>query len=125
MVGERILVVDDEPSVVEVVGLYLEREGYRVSVARDGNAALEAVRREQPDLIVLDLMLPEMDGLEVTRRLRGYGDIPIPIIMYRRRWANWFKLASRFPLKSAKFQGKPVAEANRVVTGMPFGGLFP
>jgi two-component system response regulator ResD len=74
-------VVDDEPSIVEVVGLYLQREGYRVTVARDGQAALKAVRRERPDLIVLDLMLPKMDGLEVTRRLRGHGDIHIPIIM--------------------------------------------
>ncbi len=81
MSGEHILVVDDEPSIVEVVGLYLQREGYRVTVARDGQAALEAVHRERPDLIVLDLMLPKVDGLEITRRLRGYGDIPIPIIM--------------------------------------------
>ena len=81
MGGEHILVVDDEPSIVEVVGLYLEREGYRVTVARDGKAALEAVRRERPDLIVLDLMLPKMDGLEITRRLRGHGDTTIPIIM--------------------------------------------
>ena len=81
MSGKHILVVDDEPSVVEVVGLYLEREGYRVTVARDGQAALDAVSRDQPDLIVLDLMLPKMDGLEVTRRLRGPGETSIPIIM--------------------------------------------
>ena len=81
MSGKHILVVDDEPSVVEVVGLYLEREGYRVTVARDGQAALDATSLEQPDLIVLDLMLPKMDGLEVTRRLRGHGAASIPIIM--------------------------------------------
>jgi DNA-binding response OmpR family regulator len=81
MSGEHILVVDDEPSIVEVVGLYLEREGYRVTVARDGKAALDAVRRERPDLIVLDLMLPNVDGLEITRRLRAHGDVAIPIIM--------------------------------------------
>jgi two-component system response regulator ResD len=81
MSGKHILVVDDEPSVVEVVGLYLEREGYRVTVARDGQAALDAASRDQPDLIVLDLMLPKMDGLEVTRRLRGPAEASIPIIM--------------------------------------------
>ncbi len=81
MSGEHILVVDDEPSIVEVVGLYLERDGYRVTVARDGQAALDAVRRERPDLIVLDLMLPKIDGLEITRRLRGHGEVAIPIIM--------------------------------------------
>ena len=81
MSGEHILVVDDEPSIVEVVGLYLEREGYRVSVARDGQAALEAARRQRPDLIVLDLMLPKVDGLEITRHLRAGGEMAIPIIM--------------------------------------------
>jgi two-component system response regulator ResD len=81
MSGKHILVVDDEPSVVEVVGLYLEREGYRVTVARDGQAALDAASRDHPDLIVLDLMLPKMDGLEVTRRLRGPAEASIPIIM--------------------------------------------
>jgi two-component system response regulator ResD len=81
MTGEHILVVDDEPSIVEVVGLYLEREGYRVTVARDGRAALDALQRERPDLIVLDLMLPQVDGLEITRRLRGPGEVTIPIIM--------------------------------------------
>jgi DNA-binding response OmpR family regulator len=73
--------VDDEPSIVEVVGLYLKREGFQVTVARDGRAALDAVRRERPDLVVLDLMLPKLDGLEITRRLRSYGEVPIPIIM--------------------------------------------
>jgi DNA-binding response OmpR family regulator len=81
MSGEHILVVDDEPSVVEVVGLYLEREGYRVSVARDGNEALDAVRRERPDLVVLDLMMPGIDGLDVTRRLRSHDAAAVPIIM--------------------------------------------
>jgi two-component system response regulator ResD len=81
MSGEHILVVDDEPSIVEVVGLYLEREGYKVTVTRDGQTALDAVRRERPDLIILDLMLPKVDGLEITRRLHGQGEIPIPIIM--------------------------------------------
>jgi two-component system response regulator ResD len=81
MTGEHILVVDDEPSIVEVVALYLERESYRVTVAGDGEAALDAVRRERPDLIVLDLMLPKVDGLAITRKLRGDNDVPIPIIM--------------------------------------------
>jgi DNA-binding response OmpR family regulator len=81
MSGEHVLVVDDEPSIVEVVGLYLERAGYRVTVARDGRSALDAVRRERPDLIVLDLMLPKLDGLEITRQLRSHGDVAIPIIM--------------------------------------------
>jgi DNA-binding response OmpR family regulator len=65
-----VLVVDDEPTIAEVVSRYLERAGYRTRVAADGAQALELVARQRPDLIVLDLMLPGIDGLEVMRRLR-------------------------------------------------------
>jgi DNA-binding response OmpR family regulator len=79
-VNERILVVDDEPIVTEVVERYLLRDGYRVTLARDGEAGLAAARREAPDLIVLDLMLPKMDGLEVCRTLRRESKVPIIIL---------------------------------------------
>ena len=79
-VNERILVVDDEPIVTEVVERYLLRDGYRVTLARDGEAGLAAARREVPDLIVLDLMLPKMDGLEVCRTLRRESKVPIIIL---------------------------------------------
>ena len=69
-VGQRILVVDDDPTVSDVVRRYLERAGYDVVLAADGPAALGAYGREEPDLVVLDLMLPGMDGLEVCRELR-------------------------------------------------------
>ena len=79
MSQERVLVVDDEPIVTEVVQRYLAREGYRVTVAADGESALKLARETGPDLIVLDLMLPKLDGLEVCRQLRAeYG---VPIIM--------------------------------------------
>jgi two-component system response regulator ResD len=65
-----VLVVDDEPTIGEVVSAYLERAGYETRVAADGVAALEAVAERSPDLIVLDLMLPGLDGLEVMRRVR-------------------------------------------------------
>ncbi len=84
MPGERILLVDDEPSITQLVQLYLEREGYSCLVARDGLAALEAVKKNDPALMVLDLMLPELDGFEVCRRLRA-DDHPIPIIMLTAR----------------------------------------
>ena len=77
---KRILVVDDEPNIREVVELYLRREGYEVEVTGDGATALAAIERKTPDLIVLDLMLPVLGGLQLTRTLRD-GFYNIPIIM--------------------------------------------
>ena len=70
----HILVVDDEPPIVELVRGYLAREGWSVVVAEDGAAALVAARRERPDVVVLDLMLPGLDGIEVCRQLRTFSD---------------------------------------------------
>lgn len=78
--NKRILVVDDEPNIREVVELYLRRDGFEVEVAADGEAALVALERKIPDLIVLDLMMPVVDGIEVTRALRQ-SELDIPIIM--------------------------------------------
>src|SRR5207248_2793204 len=77
MAPTRVLVVDDEPMVTEVVGRYLEREGFEVALAADGDEALRLARRDIPDLVVLDLMLPRIDGLEVCRVLRRETRIPI------------------------------------------------
>jgi DNA-binding response OmpR family regulator len=79
-----ILVVDDEPSIREVVSIYLGRAGYRVLVAEDGQTALEILEQEPPDLVVLDLMLPKVDGLEITRHLRTEGGIPIIMLTAHR-----------------------------------------
>ena len=78
--SKRVLVVDDEPNIREVVELYLRRDGFDVEIAADGEAALVAIERKIPDLVVLDLMMPTVDGLEVTRALRQ-SDFDIPIIM--------------------------------------------
>jgi two-component system, OmpR family, response regulator ResD len=83
MSNETILVVDDEPTICEVVELYLQREGYTVLIARDGHQALAIVEQQRPDLIILDLMLPGMTGLEITRRLRLDGHIPIIMLTAR------------------------------------------
>lgn len=83
MVGHRILVVDDEPALVNTVQAYLEREGYTVYTALDGPAALKAARAFRPDLIVLDIMLPEMDGLEVLRRLRQESEVYVLMLTAR------------------------------------------
>ncbi|MGW0627113.1 response regulator transcription factor [Streptomyces sp. NPDC002758] len=79
----RVLVVDDDPTVAEVVTGYLDRAGYVVDRAEDGPAALARAAAHWPDLVVLDLMLPGMDGLEVCRRMRGRG--PVPVIMLTAR----------------------------------------
>jgi two-component system, OmpR family, alkaline phosphatase synthesis response regulator PhoP len=84
MPGQLILIVDDEPNIVQLTRMYLEREGYRVHPVGDGRAALEAVESLQPALMVLDLMLPEIDGFEVCRRLRAQNN-PIPILMVTAR----------------------------------------
>jgi DNA-binding response OmpR family regulator len=83
MSGETILVVDDEPTIVEVVELYLRREGFQVVTAVDGAAALAAVERARPALVVLDLMLPGLTGLEVLRRLRAAGNLPVILLTAR------------------------------------------
>jgi DNA-binding response OmpR family regulator len=80
MMSRRILIVDDDRKIVNLVRAYLEKDGYRVSVAYDGLQALELARQKRADLLVLDLMLPGMDGLDVCRVLRGEGN-RVPIIM--------------------------------------------
>jgi DNA-binding response OmpR family regulator len=80
-----ILVVDDEASVVEVVTLYLRREGFQVRTAQDGQAALRAIAERRPALVVLDLMLPEVDGLTILRRLRDVDGLSVPVIMLTAR----------------------------------------
>ena len=81
--NELILVVDDEPQIVRTARDYLERSGFRVAPVYDGKSALAAARQEKPDLVVLDLNLPEMDGLDVCRTLRRESDVPIIMLTAR------------------------------------------
>ncbi len=83
MSGERILVVDDEANIRELARIYLEKEGFHVLTAADGQAALDMARSEAPDLMVLDLMLPKLDGWEVCRRIRAAGSLPIIMLTAR------------------------------------------
>jgi len=82
--GELILLVDDEPNIIQLAQLYLEREGFRIHSVSDGRSALDAARRQRPALIVLDVMLTELDGWEVCRRLRAEEN-PVPILMLTAR----------------------------------------
>jgi two-component system, OmpR family, response regulator ResD len=80
-----VLVVDDEPTITEVVSRYLQRAGYKTEIAADGAQALASARRQRPDLVVLDLMLPKIGGLDVMRRLREHDHARIPIILLTAR----------------------------------------
>ena len=91
MADKRVLVVDDDVKTVELVKLYLERDGYQVLAAYDGIEALRLARESFPDLIILDLMLPDIDGLEVCRVLRHESDVPI--IMLTAKSTDQDKLA--------------------------------
>jgi DNA-binding response OmpR family regulator len=79
----RILIVDDEPPIVNMLAYNLKRANYEVLIARDGEEALRQARQGQPDLIILDLMLPKLDGLEVCRPLPGERDVPIILVTPR------------------------------------------
>jgi two-component system alkaline phosphatase synthesis response regulator PhoP len=80
---KQILVVDDEPRIAEICRDYLERAGFKVTTAGNGADALAMARAKQPDLVVLDLGLPKMDGLDVTRALRKYSNVPIIMLTAR------------------------------------------
>jgi DNA-binding response OmpR family regulator len=81
--SHTILVVDDEPNIVELARLYLRNEGFEVETAENGREALEKARSLRPNLVLLDIMMPEIDGIEVCRTLRKEGDIPIVMLTAR------------------------------------------
>jgi two-component system alkaline phosphatase synthesis response regulator PhoP len=83
MMPKKILLVDDEPEILEICRDYLKASGYEVVTARDGAQGLLSARREKPDLIVLDLMMPEMDGLDVCRAIRRESNVPIIMLTAR------------------------------------------
>jgi DNA-binding response OmpR family regulator len=82
-VAKRILVVDDEDKIREIVRSYLEREGFDVTEARDGEAALQSARDQAPDLVVLDIMMPGTDGIDVLRQLRTTSEVPVILLTAR------------------------------------------
>jgi two-component system, OmpR family, response regulator ResD len=79
-----IAVVEDEPSISEIVSLYLQRAGYEVKVYADGRSAQEGMSRQMPDLVILDIMLPQVDGFSLTRSLRDRSEVPIIFLTARR-----------------------------------------
>ncbi|MCD4684503.1 MAG: response regulator transcription factor [Anaerolineae bacterium] len=83
MPNDLILIVDDEPNIIELASMYLKQDGYRVISAGDGVTALERIAQDDPALMVLDLMLPELDGWEVCKRVRADSDLPILMLTAR------------------------------------------
>ena len=81
--AKTVLVVEDDPKMVNLLRLYLERGGFIVTAAYDGRAGLEAAERAHPDFVILDLMLPHLDGIEVCRRIRATSDVPILMLTAR------------------------------------------
>lgn len=83
MASKKILAVDDEPDILKIIDHRLSREGYEIITASDGEEAIDVFRQEKPDLVILDLMLPKIDGFEVCRVLREESDVPIIILSAR------------------------------------------
>jgi CheY-like chemotaxis protein/two-component sensor histidine kinase len=107
--GNGVLVVDDDPAVLDVLGTSLEHDGWRIRTAADGVAALEAIRHERPDIVLLDLMMPGLDGFEVLERLRSDArtrDLPVVVLTAKNltpeERASLAKRAERFILKEAR-----------------------
>ncbi len=92
---KKILVVDDEKTIVELVRIRLEKYGYKVQTALSGKEALNVVQKEKPDLVILDIMMPEMDGYEVLKKLRGDLKLDMPVMLLTAKcadndvWESW------------------------------------
>ncbi|MET3478760.1 DNA-binding response OmpR family regulator [Variovorax sp. 1126] len=95
MANERILIVEDDSQIAEVLAAYLQRDGYLTSICRDGGEAMQMFRQWQPDLVLLDYMLPQVSGNEILAAIRRAGDVPV--IMGRpsmEKWRSWVRFAT-------------------------------
>ena len=107
MAGETILLVDDEQHIIELAQMYLEKEGYVVRSAGDGQRALDLVARERPDLVVLALELPDLHGLDVCRRLRRTSNVPVVMVG-----------EASAPISRSLVADSPCSLLTRAITGM-------
>ena len=116
--GRKILVVDDEQILVDTIAYNLQQAGYQVTTAADGASALEAAHRETPDLVILDIMLPEMDGLEVCRLLRRENNTAtVPIMMLTAKGDEIDKVVGLEGTPSANGHASPVEATRSIIEG--------
>ena len=113
--GSKVLVVDDEPSITKTLGARLKAEGFEVMVAGDGITALHSVYKDPPDLIILDIMMPEMDGFETCQRLRSdprYKEIPILMLTAKTAEEDklWGEMLGAIEYLSKPFGSKELVE---------------
>ena len=104
----KILVVDDEPDILEFISYNLKQQGYQVSIADNGNVGLEKARQFKPHLIILDIMMPEMDGVEVCRRLREHPEFEQTIIAFLTARSEDFTLIAALDAGGDDFINKPI-----------------
>ena len=107
MANEKILVVDDDANICELLRLYLTKEGYQVTVANDGEEGLEKFNAVKPDMVLLDVMMPRMDGLEVCRRIRKAGNTPVMMLTAK---GETFDKVLGLELGADDYMVKPVDE---------------
>lgn len=118
MPGAKILLVDDDPDILDAVSIVLEAQGYQIATARDGIEALATLKAEKPDLMILDLLMPKMDGFAVCKELKDprwakYADIPILILTSVREEASRrrYELETGMELDVDDYVEKPIAPA--------------
>lgn len=106
--AHRVLVVDDEEDIVELLCYNLEKEGYQVASAPDGKKALEVARDFLPDLVILDIMMPHMDGIEVGRILRSIPELKNTYILYLTAWSEEYSEIAAFEVGADDYINKPI-----------------
>lgn len=108
MKGLKILLVDDEPDVLEIVGYNLEREGFRVFTAKNGLEAVEKAKKEQPHLIIMDVMMPEMDGIEACERIRKQPELSKTVIAFLTARGEDYSQLAGFEAGADDYITKPI-----------------
>ena len=109
---KHVLIIEDEPNIVEALSFILSRDGWTVSLHADGNDAVEAVQRKHPDLVILDVMLPNKSGFEILKELRdGVGTEQLPVLMLTARGQNKDRVLAK-KLGVSRFMTKPFSNAD-------------